>query len=129
MHVPRHEPEHFAIQRFRLAPAPQVVQRRRLLIKFLRAKLRHNYAILLPMRITVKLFAILRDRAGVSELDLELPAGSTVSAAAHLLIEQHAGLKQILPRAAFAVNREYVPPTTTLNDGDELAAIPPVSGG
>jgi len=81
------------------------------------------------MRITVKLFAILRDRAGVAEVELEIPPGSSVSQAAELLAMQHPSIRDLLGRAAFAINREYEPPKTILNEGDELAAIPPVSGG
>ena len=81
------------------------------------------------MRLAVKLFALLRDRAGVAELALDLPPGSTVSAAADRLAERFPPIAAMLPRVAFAVNREYVPRTTELRDGDELALIPPVSGG
>ena len=81
------------------------------------------------MRITVKLFAILRERAGVSELTLELPGGAAASAATDVLRERYPGLSELLPRAAVAVNREYVDAGTMLKDGDELALIPPVSGG
>lgn len=81
------------------------------------------------MRITVKLFAILRDRAGISELELELPAGVNVTIASESLIAKLPVLQEHIRRVAYAVNRSYVPATTSLNDGDELAIIPPVSGG
>ena len=81
------------------------------------------------MRITVKLFAILRERAGVSELSLDLEKGQTVTHAARALAKQLPQLEGLLHRVAFAVNREYAPETTVLHDNDELAAIPPVSGG
>ena len=74
---------------------------------------------------SVKLFAGLRERAGFAERELELPAGSIVadvwSALPGLGVEP-AGL-------LYALNREYVAPEQTLADGDELALIPPVSGG
>lgn len=81
------------------------------------------------MRITIKLFAILRDRAGVSETSIELPDASDVSSACAVLCERFPSIRDFLPRVAHAVNRSYVSPSTTLHDGDELALIPPVSGG
>jgi len=82
------------------------------------------------MRIRVLLFAILRDAAaGAGELTLELPDGSTALSAGATLADQHPALKSYLARIAYAVNRSYVPPHTELHDGDELAFIPPVSGG
>lgn len=81
------------------------------------------------MRITVKLFAILREKAGLQQLDLELNDGATVSDAAGLLAHRIDSIAKYLDRVAFAVNREYVPKSTALSDGDELAIIPPVSGG
>ena len=81
------------------------------------------------MQINVKLFAILRDRAGQSELALELPRGSATSVALNAIATKLPSIKDFLPRAAVAINREYVSRDTKLNDGDELALIPPVSGG
>lgn len=81
------------------------------------------------MRVTVRLFAILRDRAGVSELTLDLPRGVTASAATQAVAEQHPSIRDFLPRVALAVNQEYASAETVLHDGDELALIPPVSGG
>jgi molybdopterin converting factor subunit 1 len=81
------------------------------------------------MRIHVKLFAILRERAGVSELEIELGPAATVGDAAGVLAAQLPSLKSFLPRVAYAVNQAYVKSDTALHDGDELALIPPVSGG
>lgn len=81
------------------------------------------------MTITVKLFAILRDRAGVSELKLDLPAGSVTSVALDSLTSRYPAFRDHLPRTALAINQDYVLRDTKLNDGDELALIPPVSGG
>ena len=82
------------------------------------------------MRITVKLFAILRERAGgVPELALDVQSGSTVADAARALGDKFPDLTPFLPRIAFAVNQTYVKPDAPLTDGDELALIPPVSGG
>ena len=82
------------------------------------------------MRITVRLFAILKDRAGgVGETTLELPQGTTVSAAVEQLVTRYPAIRSDCARTAFAVNRDYVKPDHPLADGDELALIPPVSGG
>jgi molybdopterin synthase catalytic subunit/molybdopterin converting factor small subunit len=76
------------------------------------------------VRIVVKLFAGLRERAGSSERELELPEGARVADvwAPLDLGEEPEGL-------LYAVNKEYAPAARRLDDGDEVALIPPVSGG
>jgi MoaE-MoaD fusion protein len=76
------------------------------------------------MRITVRLFAMLRERAGTSRRELELPDGATAGDvwAALELGPEPEGL-------ALAVNRAYADRRAALADGDEVALIPPVSGG
>jgi len=81
------------------------------------------------MMIRVKLFAIVRERAGQSELKLELPAGSTVEDVASEMARQFPAISRFLQRAAFAINHNYVSRDTRLEDQDEVAIIPPVSGG
>ena len=81
------------------------------------------------MKIRVRLFAILRDRAGVSEVWLDLPEATTVARAKEPLLERLPSLRQHIDRCAFAVNFSYVSADGLLHDGDELALIPPVSGG
>ena len=81
------------------------------------------------MRVRVKLFAVLRDCAGRSEAELSLAAGADVAAARDALAREYPALAPHLGRVAFAVNQTYVKPDAPLNDGDELALIPPVSGG
>jgi molybdopterin synthase catalytic subunit len=81
------------------------------------------------MRIHIKLFAILRERAGVAALALDLPPGDTVADAARAVAERCPAVAPYLPRVAFAVNQSYARPDVVLHDGDELALIPPVSGG
>jgi len=79
--------------------------------------------------VTVRLFAVLREQAGAATLDLRLDEGATVSDA---ITELRRGPLSGLPdRAPFvaAVAREYVEPDHELSDGDELALVPPVSGG
>ena len=81
------------------------------------------------MKIRVKLFAILRERAGSGELELTLPEKSTIADASSALAERIPAIQPHLPRVAYAVNQSYVDRATVLRDGDELALIPPVSGG
>jgi MoaE-MoaD fusion protein len=81
------------------------------------------------MRVSVKLFAVVREKAGVGELSIDLPEGATVATAAEALAVRLPGVGEYLRRAAFAVNRSYAPPASPLREGDELAIIPPVSGG
>lgn len=82
------------------------------------------------MRISVKLFAILRERAGgTSELHLELHPGARVADAAVVLGGRFPELAPFLPRVAYAVNQTYTKADARLHEGDELALIPPVSGG
>ena len=81
------------------------------------------------MNVNVKLFAIVKERAGAGELVLALPDGATVSTAGRTLVQRFPALAEFEPRVAYAVNREYANRETVLREGDELALIPPVSGG
>jgi len=81
------------------------------------------------MRITVRFFAILKDRAGCGEALLEMSDGATVSAAIDALSKVFPAIREDVKRCAAAINREYAKLDQILNNGDELALIPPVSGG
>ena len=76
------------------------------------------------MKVTVRLFAILRERAGSDRLELELPEGARVADALAEVDDLAGGLTLVM-----AVNREYAAADHPLAPGDELALIPPVSGG
>ncbi len=76
------------------------------------------------MRIKVRLFAGLRERAGTAERELDLPEGAPVSDVWEAL-----GLGDEPGGLVYAVNRTYVERDAPLGDGDEVALIPPVSGG
>lgn len=82
------------------------------------------------MILRVKLFAILRERAGRDAVEVDLPEGATVADALAAL-EHAPGLGELLARTPvrMAVNREYAGESTALSAGDELALIPPISGG
>ncbi len=81
------------------------------------------------MRLHIKLFAILRQRASAPEVTLELPEGTTVAAMLAQLQTQHPGLLTDAPSIMVAVNMEYVGHDHAVRNGDEIALIPPVSGG
>jgi molybdopterin converting factor subunit 1 len=81
------------------------------------------------MRVRVRLFASLREAAGRSEQDLELPADATPEIAWQRLADLTPSLAGRRPSLSAAVNRRYVPFDTKLVEGDELVFIPPVSGG
>jgi|SRR5947209_6170211 len=76
------------------------------------------------MRVRVLLFAGLRERAGADHVDVELLEGARVRDA----LDQLRGLTGEM-RVVMAVNAEYAPEDSLLHAGDELALIPPVSGG
>ena len=76
------------------------------------------------VQVTVRLFAQLRERAGSNELELDLPDGARVRDALAAVADLAAGLPLVM-----AVNREYADEAAELRPGDELALIPPVSGG
>lgn len=82
------------------------------------------------IRVRVLLFAHLRDIGG-PELDLEMKAGcrSLASAALDRLSEMHPRMAAALPSARVAINGDWAQREDPLSDGDELAIIPPVSGG
>ncbi len=81
------------------------------------------------MNVQVLFFGVLKDLAGRASDSLRLGEGATIS---DLLGHYEANiprLKHYLPALATSVNREYAPRTTELHDGDEVALLPPVSGG
>lgn len=81
------------------------------------------------MKVRVRLFASLRDQANAEAFVLDLPGGPAASAAVAEIEKRFPTLKSILARSALAVNQCYVKADHVLNDGDEIALIPPVSGG
>lgn len=77
------------------------------------------------MRVRIRFFAGVREQVGISERQIDLPSGATAAEAAAAIPE----LNDALGGLAYAVNREYVQGEHALADGDEVALIPPVSGG
>lgn len=83
------------------------------------------------MLLQVRLFAVLRERAGRDSLEIELAEGATVAEALRALADASEPLGEALEAmpVVMAVNRTYAGEEQTLSPGDELALIPPVSGG
>ncbi len=81
------------------------------------------------MRVRVRLFAMQREAAGRRELSVELADGADVEAAWAAAVREVPALAPGRSSVRFAVNGDYADPGVLLADGDELACIPPVSGG
>jgi molybdopterin synthase catalytic subunit/molybdopterin converting factor small subunit len=79
--------------------------------------------------VRVRLFAMQREAAGTRQVVLELPAGATIDDAWSALAAQVPALAPGRPTVRFARNGAYADPGDMLADGDEVACIPPVSGG
>ena len=81
------------------------------------------------MKIHVRLFASVREIVGHKELVWDVPAESTVSTLSNRLVSEYPKLCALASSLKFAVNHEYVDAERVLAEGDEVALIPPVSGG
>ena len=81
------------------------------------------------MKIRLRFFSTLRDRFHEAEREVDLPAPCPAREIFVGLLGEGGLAERLLPSTRFAVNCEYVPPETVVKDGDELAFIPPVSGG
>jgi len=81
------------------------------------------------MKVRVKFFAILRERAGTAEVVKEMADGSTVADLWRELQRDYAKLDVAGIRMLYAVNQNYVGVEQALKDQDEVVFIPPVSGG
>ena len=81
------------------------------------------------LRVTVRLFAGYRERVGSAEVAMDLPGGASVGDLAGEMLRQYPSLVSGSAMLVVAVNHEYRDHSYTLEDGDEVALIPPVSGG
>ena len=77
----------------------------------------------------MKLFAGAAELIGRRELTVTLEPDATVDAAFTAIAAEHPGIAAMRPILRFAVNHDFAEPDRVLHDGDELALIPPVSGG
>jgi molybdopterin converting factor subunit 1 len=81
------------------------------------------------MRVTVRLFARLRDLAGSGELVRDVEAPATVQSVWRALVTEMPSLRDYERTMSVAVNADYSRMSAPVNDGDEVAFLPPVSGG
>lgn len=81
------------------------------------------------MTITVLLFGHYRDAVQDSTFPLDVPTDATIAAVAARLGMDNPRLADLLARTRVAVGAEFAMPETVLHDGDELAFLPPMSGG
>ena len=81
------------------------------------------------MRVTVRLFARLRDLAGTGEMIRDVSAPATVQTVWDGLVADTPSLVAYEKTMSVAVNAEYARMTAPVNEGDEVAFLPPVSGG
>ena len=84
-----------------------------------------------PERVYVDVlyFAFLRERTKRESETFELPAGANVAAARAAVVEAHPEIAAVMSRVRSAVNQDFAGDEVVLNDGDELALLPPVAGG
>jgi len=81
------------------------------------------------MRVTVRLFARLRDLAGSGELVRDVAAPATVRSVWQELVGDMPALEEYERTMSVAVNADYAKMSAAVSDGDEVAFMPPVSGG
>jgi molybdopterin converting factor small subunit len=80
-------------------------------------------------RLTLRLFAIAKERAGRAEIAVDLPLPATVADLRFALAMQHPALALLAPRVMIAVDSDYAADNTLILPGAQVAIIPPVSGG
>jgi molybdopterin converting factor subunit 1 len=81
------------------------------------------------MHVTIRLFARLRDLAGAGELTRDVPGPATVGSVWQSLVAEMPALGEYERSMSVAVNADYSRMSAAVNEGDEIAFLPPVSGG
>lgn len=81
------------------------------------------------MRVTVRLFARLRDLAGAGEIERDVPSPATVRTVWQALVDEMPALQEYERTMSVAVNADYAKMSAAVAEGDEVAFMPPVSGG
>jgi len=81
------------------------------------------------MNVRVKLFAVAKQSAGADSVELEVAPGATVADVRDALVTRLPALAAVRRHLMFAVNADYAADSKVVTPGDELACIPPVSGG
>lgn len=81
------------------------------------------------MQVRVRFFAIFRERLGQSHTAIDLDGGDTIAALWSRIAAERPEIEALRAATRFAVNGAYAAPETVLHDGDEVALLPPMSGG
>lgn len=81
------------------------------------------------LKVKARFFAGYRDAVGKSEMEIDVEDGATVATIMNMLEGEHPNLSAYTGYLMTAVNSQYVERTHTLKEGDEVAFVPPVSGG
>jgi molybdopterin converting factor subunit 1 len=81
------------------------------------------------MKIEVLLFAAAKDVFGTAKIELDLPANSTVADLQQELIQRKPATAETLSRCAFSIDQQYANLESVIQPNQEIAVIPPVSGG
>ena len=81
------------------------------------------------MQITVKLFALMREKVGTDTVALDIPEGANLAQVMAALVRHYPVLEPYMANTRCALHMDFVGLETSLAAGDELALIPPVSGG
>ena len=81
------------------------------------------------MKVKVLFFASLKDISGESAIELELEENATVNLVKIKITLMYPKLEPLLKYVRIAINQEFANAETVINNGDELAILPPVSGG
>ncbi|MDO8672162.1 MAG: MoaD/ThiS family protein [Dehalococcoidia bacterium] len=81
------------------------------------------------MKIRLRLFAMYREKVGRSEFEMSVAAGTTVGGVLVQLMVDYPSIAGLAGATMFAVDQEFAVADTVLQDGQELALLPPVSGG
>jgi MoaE-MoaD fusion protein len=81
------------------------------------------------MQVRLLFFATLKDIVGARQLQIDLPAGSTIADLLTRLESSYPRFKDYRPVLLTAINEDYVDKNARINEGDEVAIFPPVSGG
>ena len=81
------------------------------------------------MTVTARFFAVLRERMGQATTQVQMAPGETVATLWETIVAERPELRDLRAATRFAVNGQYATPETRLHDGDEVAFLPPMSGG
>lgn len=81
------------------------------------------------MRVSVLLFARLRELAGAAEFDCDVPAGATIQTVWQTAVSRYEALSGFSAAVSCARNEDFARMTSPVADGDQIAFLPPVSGG